>query len=134
MKNYENELKNTNAKSNDSKMNYKFISQFKKRKNLEREVKKDQALRILFDVCAYYNTSWTQVLSPYRGPKIVKIRKVASYVIKEKTNLEFGQIGQLMRIDRTSVGRNHSIIKAIMEDKKTSEIKKDINNILLVIF
>lgn len=134
MKNYENELKNTSEKFNDSKTNSKFISQFKKRKYLEREVKKDQALRILFDVCAYYNTPWTQVLSPYRGPKVVKIRKVASYVIKEKTNLVFGQIGQVMRIDRTSVGRNHSIIKAVMEDKRNSELKKDINNILMVTF
>jgi hypothetical protein len=38
-----------------------------------------------------------------------------------------------MKIDRTSVNRNYSIIKEEVEGKKNTETKNDINNILLLI-
>lgn len=133
MNNLEKELKNTESKSPDSKPKSKFISNFKKRKLEEQELLKDKAVGVLLDVCAYYSTPFTRVISPYRGPKYVKIRKVACYLMKVKTNLPWGKIGEVMKIDRTSVTRNYNIIKAEVEGKRNTEIKKDINNILLLI-
>lgn len=133
MKNLDKELKNTESKSPDLKPKSKFISNFKRRKLEEQELLKDKAVGVLLDVCAYYSIPFTRVLSPYRGPKYVRIRKIACYLIKVKTNLPWNKIGEVMKIDRTSVNRNYSIIKEEVEGKKNTETKKDINNILLII-
>lgn len=133
MKNLDKELKNIESKSPDLKPKSKFISNFKRRKLEEQEILKDKAVAVLLDVCAYYSIPFTRVLSPYRGPKYVRIRKIACYLIKVKTNLPWNKIGEVMKIDRTSVNRNYSIIKEEVEGKKNTETKKDINNILLII-
>lgn len=133
MKNLDKELKNTELKSPDSKPKSKFISNFKRRKLEEQEILKDKAVGVLLDVCAYYSIPWTRVVSPYRGPQYVRVRKIACYLMKVKTNLPWGKIGEVMKIDRTSVHRNYSIIKAEVEGKRNTETKKDINNILLLI-
>ena len=132
MKNLDKELKNTESKSPDLKPKSKFITNFKRRKLEEQELLKDKAVAVLLDVCAYFDTPWTRVLSPYRGPKYVRIRKIACYIMKVKTGLPHGKIAEVMKIDRTSVQRNIGLIKDQYESKRNNEVKKDINNILLI--
>lgn len=133
MTNLDKELKNTKSKSLTSNPNSKFVSNYKRKKKLEEEQKKDRALSIFFDVCTYFGVKWVDVLNPYRGPKYVKIRKISSYLIREKTGLAFGKIGELLKIDRTSANHNYILAKKIHKDPKESDTQKDINNILLII-
>lgn len=134
MKNLEKELPNSKQKSQDLTPNSQFVRKYKKRKNLEEELKKDNALRIFFDVCTYFGVKWVDVLKPDRTPKLVKVRQISTYIIKLKTDLPFGKIGDILKIDRTSASRNYSLSKKAHESKRLTETKKDINNILLITF
>jgi chromosomal replication initiation ATPase DnaA len=63
---------------------------------------------------------------------MVKVRQVTCYVIKEKTDLPFWYIANILGIDRSTASHNYSLIKDLINTKQGEELKKDINNILIV--
>lgn len=133
MSNLDKELKNIKSKSQTLSPNSKFISNYKRKKKIEEEQKKDRGLSIFFDVCTYFGVRWVDVVNPYRGPKYVKIRKIASYLIREKTGLPFTVIADILKIDRTSANHNYILAKRLHKDPKGNDTQVDINNILLII-
>jgi len=133
MTNLNKELKTKTTKSSDfvgnSKLKEVVASRYKSKIS---EETLDRALKIFVDVCIYYNVTIGQVRAKYRGPIVVKVRQVACYVIKVKTDLPFDRISIFMGIDRTTASHNYSLIKDLIATKRGEDIKKDINNILMV--
>ena len=92
----------------------------------------DRAVKIFVDVCIYYDVTILKVRAKYRGATVVKVRQVTCYVIKEKTDLPFWYIANILGIDRSTASHNYSLIKDLINTKQGEELKKDINNILIV--
>ncbi len=92
----------------------------------------DRAVKIFVDVCIYYDVTILKVRAKYRGATVVKVRQVTCYVIKEKTDLPFWYIANILGIDRSTASHNYTLIKDLINTKQGEELKKDINNILIV--
>lgn len=133
MTNLNKELKKKTTKSSDFVGNSKLKEVVASRyKNKIRETELDRAVKIFVDVCIYYDVTIVQVRAKYRGATVVKVRQVSCYVIKEKTDLPFWYISNILGIDRTTASHNYSLIKDLIATKQGEDIKKDINNILMV--
>ena len=133
MTNLNKELKTKTTKSSDfvgnSKLKEVVASRYKS-KIPEETI--DRAVKIFVDVCIYYDVTILKVRAKYRGATVVKVRQVTCYVIKEKTDLPFWYIANILGIDRSTASHNYTLIKDIINTKQGEELKKDINNILIV--
>jgi chromosomal replication initiation ATPase DnaA len=133
MTNLNKESKKKTTKSSDFVGNSKLKEVVASRyKNKIKEAELDRAVKIFVDVCIYYEVTIVQVRAKYRGVTVVKVRQVSCYVIKEKTDLTFGDISNILGIDRSTASHNYSLIKDLINTKQGEELKKDINNILIV--
>ena len=133
MTNLNKESKTKTTKSSDfvgnSKLKEVVASRYKSK---IREETIDRAVKIFVDVCIYYDVTILKVRAKYRGATVVKVRQVTCYVIKEKTDLPFWYIANILGIDRSTASHNYSLIKDLINTKQGGELKKDINNILIV--
>lgn len=59
--------------------------------------------RIISLVCAEYRTSRPELLSPSRHAQAVRARFIVAYMARKMTRLSFGQIGQRMCRDHTTI-------------------------------
>ena len=133
MKNLKKESKRKTKKSSDFVGNSKLKQLVESRyKDKIREEILDRAVKIFVDLCIYYDVTIVQIRAKYRGPNVVKVRQVACYIIKEKTDLPFGYIANILGIDRSTASHNYSLIKDLINTNEGEDIKKDINNILMV--
>jgi len=133
MTNLNKELKTKTTKSSDFVGNSKLkdlVAIRYKSKISEETI--DRAVKIFVDVCIYYDVTILKVRAKYRGANMVKVRQVTCYVIKEKTDLPFWYIANILGIDRSTASHNYSLIKDLINTKQGEELKKDINNILIV--
>ena len=133
MTNLNKELKTKTTKSSDFVGNSKLkdlVAIRYKSKISEETI--DRAVKIFVDVCIYYDVTILKVRAKYRGATVVKVRQVSCYVIKEKTDLPFWYIANILGIDRSTASHNYSLIKDLINTKQGEELKKDINNILIV--
>ena len=133
MTNLNKELKTKTTKSSDFVGNSKLkdlVAIRYKSKISEETI--DRAVKIFVDVCIYYDVTILKVRAKYRGATVVKVRQVTCYVIKEKTDLPFWYIANILGIDRSTASHNYSLIKDLINTKQGEELKKDINNILIV--
>ena len=133
MTNLNKELKTKTTKSSDFVGNSKLkdlVAIRYKSKIPEETI--DRAVKIFVDVCIYYDVTILKVRAKYRGATVVKVRQVSCYVIKEKTDLPFWYIANILGIDRSTASHNYSLIKDLINTKQGEELKKDINNILIV--
>ena len=133
MTNLNKESKKRTTKSSDfvgnSKLKEVVASRYKSK---IREETIDRAVKIFVDVCIYYDVTILKVRAKYRGATVVKVRQVTCYVIKEITDLPFWYIANILGIDRSTASHNYSLIKDLINTKQGEELKKDINNILIV--
>jgi len=133
MTNLNKESKKRTTKSSDfvgnSKLKEVVASRYKSK---IREETIDRAVKIFVDVCIYYDVTILKVRAKYRGTTVVKVRQVTCYVIKEKTDLPFWYIANILGIDRSTASHNYTLIKDLINTKQGEELKKDINNILIV--
>ena len=133
MTNLNKELKTKTTKSSDFVGNSKLKDLVASRyKSKIREETIDRAVKIFVDVCIYYDVTILKVRAKYRGATVVKVRQVTCYVIKEKTDLPFWYIANILGIDRSTASHNYTLIKDLINTKQGEELKKDINNILIV--
>lgn len=133
MTNLNKESKTKTTKSSDFVGNSKLKDLVAIRyKSKIREETIDRAVKIFVDVCIYYDVTILKVRAKYRGATVVKVRQVSCYVIKEKTDLPFWYIANILGIDRSTASHNYSLIKDLINTKQGEELKKDINNILIV--
>lgn len=133
MTNLNKELKTKTTKSSDFVGNSKLkdlVAIRYKSKISEETI--DRAVKIFVDVCIYYDVTILKVRAKYRGATVVKVRQVTCYVIKEKTDLPFWYIANILGIDRSTASHNYTLIKDLINTKQGEELKKDINNILIV--
>ncbi len=133
MTNLNKELKTKTTKSSDFVGNSKLKNLVAIRyKSKISEETIDRAVKIFVDVCIYYDVTILKVRAKYRGATVVKVRQVTCYVIKEKTDLPFWYIANILGIDRSTASHNYTLIKDLINTKQGEELKKDINNILIV--
>jgi chromosomal replication initiation ATPase DnaA len=133
MTNLNKELKTKTTKSSDFVGNSKLkdLVEIRYKSKISEETI-DRAVKIFVDVCIYYDVTILKVRAKYRGATVVKVRQVTCYVIKEKTDLPFWYIANILGIDRSTASHNYSLIKDLINTKQGEELKKDINNILIV--
>jgi len=71
------------------------------------------ARKVLEDVCAQFNISMNDLLSPRRDKRATSARKTAYWRLKNETQWSLPQIGRLMKKDHTTV--LHGLIRFQLE-------------------
>ena len=72
-------------------------------------------------ICAYYDITWNELISPRRSNRLVHARQVAYFIIKNHTTLSYPQIG------RKFGGRDHTtVLHGVNKIKKLIETDSDI--------
>ena len=130
MKNKELQLKALDKRQ--QMMNYWVAPSHKKKKMTQKE-QQDRVVEIAETVCKYYNVTYGQVMSKYRGREVVLARQMAMYLSKHKTELKAELISQQFNRDRTTYLHSVDKIEGQMTNKFDQSIKEDFFNLNVLI-
>ena len=110
----------------EEKLNIKTI-------RMDKEQQKDYAITMAEKVCDYYQVTYGQLMSKYRGEEVTLARQMAMYFTKDRTELNGEEIGNIFNRDRTTVLHSIQKIREQLTNKFDDTIKNDVFNLNVIL-
>ena len=100
---------------------------------MDKEQQKEYAIEMAEKICGYYQVSYGQLMSKYRGEEVALARQMAMYFTKDRTELNGGEIAELFNRDRTTVLHSVQKIRGQLTNKFDDTIKNDVFNLNVIL-
>jgi len=100
---------------------------------MDKEQQKEYAIEMAEKICGYYQVSYGQLMSKYRGEEVALARQMAMYFAKDRTELNGGEIAELFKRDRTTVLHSVQKIRGQLTNKFDDTIKNDVFNLNVIL-
>jgi chromosomal replication initiation ATPase DnaA len=100
---------------------------------MDKEQQKEYVIEMAEKICNYYQVSYGQLMSKYRGEEVTLARQMSMYFAKDKTELNGEEIGKIFNRDRTTVLHSIQKIYGQLKNKLDDTIKNDVFNLNVIL-
>lgn len=100
---------------------------------MDKEQQKEYVIEMAEKICNYYQVSYGQLMSKYRGEEVTLARQMSMYFAKDKTELNGEEIGKIFNRDRTTVLHSIQKIYGQLTNKLDDTIKNDVFNLNVIL-